>query len=326
LSFDRGARLTNSLSPPLAPDSAPDWTAVTGDVVCPLCEYNLRGLTEPRCPECGYQFKWRDLTDPKRRKHPYIFEHHPRRNVWSFMRTAIGGLRPWKFWSSLRPDQTSRPKRLVAYWVMAMVIVLLLLVVGCAAIFAGDTARYNSYLAPRRTYYVSPGLGAGPPVPSRVSYLNWRSFRRTLNREGGPFWGCWAGCLAWPWLTAAILMIFRVSMRRAKVNAEHVLRCVLYSGDAFIWPALLLTAALWTGVGLTGLGIIDRATGSCLLPVGFGVAILCLLPAVKLWAAYQRYLRFRHALWTIIASQVILVLGVLAVISNISYYLFSRRI
>jgi hypothetical protein len=23
------------------------------DVYCPLCEYNIRGLTTPRCPECG---------------------------------------------------------------------------------------------------------------------------------------------------------------------------------------------------------------------------------------------------------------------------------
>ena len=25
-------------------------------VVCPTCGYNLTGLTEPRCPECGSQF------------------------------------------------------------------------------------------------------------------------------------------------------------------------------------------------------------------------------------------------------------------------------
>ena len=25
------------------------------DVPCPLCAYNLRGLTSPRCPECGHE-------------------------------------------------------------------------------------------------------------------------------------------------------------------------------------------------------------------------------------------------------------------------------
>ena len=31
-----------------------------------------------------------DLLDPARRSHPYLFEHHPKRYVWSFCRTALG--------------------------------------------------------------------------------------------------------------------------------------------------------------------------------------------------------------------------------------------
>ena len=27
------------------------------DVFCPLCKYNLRNLTIPRCPECGYRLR-----------------------------------------------------------------------------------------------------------------------------------------------------------------------------------------------------------------------------------------------------------------------------
>jgi DNA-directed RNA polymerase subunit RPC12/RpoP len=29
----------------------------TRDVKCPLCGYNLRGLTSPRCPECGKELQ-----------------------------------------------------------------------------------------------------------------------------------------------------------------------------------------------------------------------------------------------------------------------------
>lgn len=29
------------------------------DVVCPVCRYNLRGLSEPRCPECGHELRLR---------------------------------------------------------------------------------------------------------------------------------------------------------------------------------------------------------------------------------------------------------------------------
>lgn len=31
------------------------------DLACPKCAYNLRGLTKPRCPECGFHFEWSDV-------------------------------------------------------------------------------------------------------------------------------------------------------------------------------------------------------------------------------------------------------------------------
>ena len=98
---DAGA--ANPSGAAVGPVWRPDWSAIHEDVLCPLCDYNLRTLVEPRCPECGYTFEWRDLLDPARRVHPYLFEHHPRRNAWSFVRTAVNGLSPLSFWSSLRP-------------------------------------------------------------------------------------------------------------------------------------------------------------------------------------------------------------------------------
>src|SRR5438034_2766364 len=104
--------------------SAPDWATLSGDIECPLCGYNLRGLSDARCPECGHQFCWANLIDPERRKHPFLFEHHPERNVWSFCRTVLAGLRPWRFWSSLLPVQPSNPRRLVLYSLITAFVVL----------------------------------------------------------------------------------------------------------------------------------------------------------------------------------------------------------
>ena len=61
-----------------------DWDTISEEILCPLCDYNLRGLIQPRCPECGYRFEWQGLLDPKYRLHPYLFEHHPERNFRSF--------------------------------------------------------------------------------------------------------------------------------------------------------------------------------------------------------------------------------------------------
>ena len=109
-------------------DTAPDWAHQSEEIHCPMCEYNLCGLTEPRCPECGYRFAWKDLLDAKVRPHPYLFEHHPEANFKSFWKTAAGGWRPSRFWSTLHAGQPSRPRRLILYWIMAMLLASLIVV------------------------------------------------------------------------------------------------------------------------------------------------------------------------------------------------------
>ena len=110
--------------------AGPDWEKIEHAVECPLCRYNLRGLSEARCPECGFTFEWREILDITRRKHPYLFEHHPERNVWSFCRTLVGGLNPWIFWRTLHPAQAADERRLTAYRWMAKGIASLPLVVS----------------------------------------------------------------------------------------------------------------------------------------------------------------------------------------------------
>ncbi len=38
-----------------------------GPPLCPRCAYNLTGLPEPRCPECGSQFSWSQIQRHSRR-------------------------------------------------------------------------------------------------------------------------------------------------------------------------------------------------------------------------------------------------------------------
>src|SRR3954462_12737452 len=95
------------------PPSAPDWSLLSETIRCPLCQYDLRGLIEPRCPECGYRFDWPDLLDPAKRVHPYLFESPPQRNVRSFLRTWIGQFLPRRFWRKIRPAQAVNARRLL---------------------------------------------------------------------------------------------------------------------------------------------------------------------------------------------------------------------
>jgi len=34
-------------------EGRPDWDALAFELTCPRCDYNLRMLETPRCPECG---------------------------------------------------------------------------------------------------------------------------------------------------------------------------------------------------------------------------------------------------------------------------------
>jgi len=102
----------------IAADRWPDWSSIIDEIHCPLCEYNLRGLSEPRCPECGYRFAWAEVLDPSRRNHSFLFEHHPRTWYTSFWKTLWAGWRPRLFWTTLHPTQRSYPYRLAVYYLL----------------------------------------------------------------------------------------------------------------------------------------------------------------------------------------------------------------
>ena len=40
----------------------PGWR-LERDAPCPACRYNLRGLHDPRCPECGKSFQWQEILE-----------------------------------------------------------------------------------------------------------------------------------------------------------------------------------------------------------------------------------------------------------------------
>ena len=325
-------------APAAPPSAAPDWSSVREAVRCPLCEYDLRGLAEARCPECGYAFTWPDVTDPERRLHPYLFEHHPERNAWSFRRTLLGTLRPRRFWAALRPAQPGRPRRLVLYWVLAA----LPLVLAAAAWSAQETRRYvQNTIATRARVRAAPvARTQSPPVEDIVrqfgsigAYLEaaypTRPGVRFFYRPG---WGRGPGAangvvlawLAWPWLTFSTLLVFQFSMRRARVRAVHVLRCVLYGFDAVLWAGLAVAAAVawdlytagtaaplrmpgltpdWLGMLLSGftLDVVSRTA------VVAGVVLLPFM-AYRTVVAYRDYLRFDRPAATVLASQLIVLL------------------
>jgi len=287
----------DAAEPPPALDvphlAAPDWSAVTGPVPCPLCDYDLRGLAEPRCPECGYRFEWPDLLDPTRRRHKFLFEHHRGRNAWSFLRTLTATLQPRRFWRSLHPAQPSVPRRLAEYGVIVLAL---------------------ASLAPA-TYLVHAFAVARFGLPSKT--LFWLGFINDTRQAMEAAWRfsgvrqllqAMACYLLWAASTLGALLVFRISMRRARIRPDHVARCVVYSFDAVLWTAAAVVIAEVAGF------FVDLYGGSDVLEFvmvnAVPLACLLLVPSVpyRLWMAYRLYLRFDRPLLTVLASQAIALL------------------
>jgi hypothetical protein len=303
-----------------------------GDVLCPMCEYNLHGLIEPRCPECGYTFDWPDLRDPTRRKHKYLFEHHPERNLWSFMRTAIAGFVPWRFWRSLRPDQPSNVRRLILYWLLTawgpfIVPIGLYTLTGVIHHYnyAPMRARIEAWVAqPVNAQQTIQSYGSveayldtvAPVAPSRAFF---RFVWLTLRDD--TFALITTPCFAWlplPWLTALSLMIFQATMRRARVRGAHVLRCCLYSFDTGLWFGVIgvaFVAAAWIQFALNPNAPPRLAMMSPTI-AGGGAAVLSLLAVAKLFVAYRLYMRFPHAITTVVLALFLTALALLIGAAN----------
>ncbi len=315
------------IAPPI---DEPDPRTNDVDLPCPLCDYNLRGLTDPRCPECGFTFTWDELLDQHRRMHPYLFEHHPERNVWSFFKTLKGAQRPRRFWTTLSPAQASRPRRLFAYAFTINGVFLILLAIGWSASIAAKCALHVgisrqkcSIIAAEiatQLKWKNSLISQFGSVQAYVDSLYPASFTKFFTdpavwtasfQRGGSALLVTIAILTWPWFTCLTLMIFRVSMRRASIKSAHVLRCIVYNTDLALWAALVaLPVNSFSRQGIPYL-IGSRPTSALFIIHALPLAVLAAMLIVWTWRlaiAYREYLRFNHPVATVIASQVVVVM------------------
>lgn len=310
-------------SSPVVPATAPDWDAVGEEIHCPLCDYNLRGLIEPRCPECGFRFEWPDLLEPSRRLHPFLFEHN--RGIRPFWRTLLAGWRPRRFWSRLHPAQPSRPRRLLRYWLLCALPVALSVLSGLATLVmeviqankAGQAGQLRWLSSPRgadELQWVLQQFGSVQNYLDVFAPTDPIAALRFILRNAGFYLEVFVAAvtpLAWTWLTLASLLLFQFSMQRARIRTVHVMRCVIYASDVYFWAGLFLAFYMplrGAFLGLFGPGGIWA--------LNVYVLILLFAPLVasyRLTSAYRHYLKFDRPAETIIASQVIVFLAGLIV-------------
>jgi hypothetical protein len=309
-------------------EGEPELPGEAGEALaCPLCAYDLRGQIEPRCPECGYRFAWEELRDPARRLHPYLFEHHP---WWpaAFVRTVVGGLRPRRFWSTIQPTQPSRARWLVVYALVAIIMALLPAAaefgVTVANLHGQNLSRRASFQAwlstpPGKQELARAGLTASQwldgfvPLFPDAKLLRQAAGNPPLSRQL-----IYATLpLAWAGTSGLAMMVFQISMRRARIRPTNVARCVVYSADVALWASLpLLFVAGWDVITFVGnpanfpafswqaMRDLERWLAAA------AVAIF----AYRFMIATRKYLRLEHALATMVATQVLAGLAVIVVL------------
>jgi hypothetical protein len=303
------------------PDPAPpNWAAIQEEIHCPLCEYNLRGLIKPRCLECGYAFIWAELLEIDRRLHPYLFEHHPERPIWSFVKTVIGGLRPWKFWKSMHPAQPCRPTRLMRFAAWMLVPVVLIWVALLGSVITERMSQHNRARQWERAFLTNPQTASEfkdhlKQIGGVEGYLD-RHYPITIlgiiQHEGDPsrimieYASPSIMVVTWPIATLLALCVFEISRRRVKIARIHFVRAVVYSADLIWWIGLIIffitLLSIAAGFGLNV--FISRIVHPLTFLVIAGAAAVIAF-GVRLCFAYRRYLRFPHAVWVVLSSQII---------------------
>ena len=271
-------------------------TADAADLTCPLCEYNLRGLAEERCPECGFAFTWDELRAADRARHPWLFEHARHRRARSFAVTWWRNRWPWRFWRDVSPANPVSVWRLLVYWALVGTTATVALLVPLPHGYWTDESQAYSY-----SYLPTPPTGLD--LIGAECLRTWTAVRDDLLSPGviGPP----LLVLAWPWLSVAALMLFRLSMRQAKISSAHVLRTAVYGCD--LGPAVWVAVVLFLSAGVSPVGWTSAESGA---PLAY-LALFCGgLATVRLTVVYARYLRFHLPLATVLASQVVVVLFV----------------
>lgn len=263
-----------------AMSEAPDWSTLTREIFCPLCGYNLRGLLENRCPECGHRFDWHALLNPPP-AHPFLFDNNP--SLKNFVTTWFATSSPWRFWSTVSLLHVIRLRWLAVYYLASSVLI----------VFGVLPRIWHLYLA----------TGAG--YRSR-----WERVLEFLFLERGQEGALWT-ILFWPPLTFLALMVFRASMRRAKVRTAHVVRAVIYSAD-FALPAMFGASLIPASFSRNLFFFFYSYRGLPIL-LSFPLAVLTTL---RLGAAYDRYLGFRRPYLIALSTQGIVALVVAIVAVN----------
>jgi hypothetical protein len=198
-------------------DDTPDWNTVTEEVSCPRCEYNLRGLPTPRCPECGLDFSWTAIFQAAHNQRDWLFEHQwKKKPVRAFFQTLSRTTRPFSFWREFQ--LTDRPN------LKALAVMIFLVLIWCTfahslvAVIDSGLSLLVSSLTP---------TGVPRMFPGRFGVPNTAFFFGRYSPFAPSF--LTLAPAAYFLSVFATLHIFRQTLSRCRIRPIHLMRVAGYA-------------------------------------------------------------------------------------------------
>ena len=278
-----------------AETEAPDWSTLETDLHCPRCEYNLRMLTQARCPECGLVFDWQELiAAAERERECPIFEYQwQRRPVRSALYTVWLAVQPWWLWRTVKLEFEPRIGPLLVLAALAFVQAFLL----------------DALLAGAWTAYMLGGV-TNPAAYLRYT-LSWSALSLILQTQIAPLL-----------IVLGAIAVYRLTLVRYRIRFVHLVRIAVMAWIGWIWSHLLIMIPLHAaGFALLLSGRppnwMPRWTAEAIDGLALGIYFASLA-----WA-FHSYLRLSRA-W--LAAAASLVLATVAItVFTVAYTVYGRR-
>lgn len=277
----------------LLPDGQPDWTAVTGEVICPRCGYNLRMLSSPRCPECGLTFAWIDVLLAARHRSAFLFEARWRdRPIRSYLGTLRRSFRPIKFWRAVSIHEQIHTGPLwfslflALFWFVASLVGPILLAWAFVEIVTALAEWSASSMSFEIRFMILPIMQA---VVDAVDSIK----DRAPPVDDPAFVPAVVGFTATAFASAFVLVIgMRQTLGRCRVRVVQVFRVFVYMTA----PIFVLWSLSFQAMALAASPPADTATWiEVVLGIAFCVVAIG-MPAFYIAAGLKIYLRLPHAI------------------------------
>ncbi len=283
-----------------------DWAVAVPieQLTCLHCKYHLYGLTETRCPECGESFTWQEVLDHYHRQQKPLFEYRWRRKPFrSLVRTWWSTLRPTKFWSQIDMHD---PPCVIPLLSLACLYTAILHALVAISLATGNQIYYwmqqTSYRTSIRLLWFG---GTQRTFLQNVFALLDDVYDNLLETQFV------IALAAWMISSYLALLIFQQSMRRFKVRNVHLVRVWIYSFPMIPLMTLAITFGFPFAVGRMYVRLPDALPSIILI-----IAVALVVRSIQV--AYKKYLLMPHSWAVAICTQII------ALMTGLSAWLIVR--